>query len=797
MSLFQKIFLVVSLLATGGFAFGQDMVRQKQNNTTKVDNLILPKDSMPDLWIVTIDVSISMRENANVRQGLSSVPKKVQNLISSHSKNKEKNTYVLQRSGAHKDNLLAKNNINNKISYSGDELVNDLIHQTQIFNKTNNLINQLNRICRCNQDMYYYYDEASIYDIFVYNMSFTSLVRPLSIYEIANRHRVDFSQYNKIYHILITDDGDNNDQWMQDYKWMKKYARKHFDRYNEILNSVACSEFDFTSRKVGKFIEIDAITHRQPHVYLTEYVTYQNNHPDRVLPADSLIEVFDFHDNAVSFSLKEDIDSTIDFVYIDSCYINGYRIPVNQYLYPDEVVNVYFDRSIVNFFKNQISIKGNYQEAYQDRTLGLRHRTVALTEGLLYNNYVTAENKDIENKVLASIVGLLVLAALFILVLRNIKILHIYINGKHWCIKRKALHKLKYDNYTLASVCCSENTITGVLFYLDKGITVKDDTSVTKKGEQKLVVRSYKKLHLNNERTDFLLSNNSLRNLVFEEAFKGGKLVQFSYSDHLSHGLIIQFNESETATKKRADNPLQNLNLEMLATYYEKNAGKINTTRNNVMVNFIKKDAIAEGEYISDYAVLNIFDTYSQNSANRIFLRYSLMCFLEHKVNANNAFAYLLEIARKVLKDERQKIGYVETKPYTASGLISRYVEVDTAPLLSYLFLLKKGKSRKVYSPFKDGNLKLTSKNIELFPRKGMILKNIAVGYSKLDYGNERGGTNASSMEYSPQNLKYADLVFEGNGRIRFLGTSKDFSYGHPEPYHKGITYYSYPLFRF
>lgn len=737
-----------------------------------------PKDSLPDLWIVTVDVSRSM-----LNTKLATVPQRLDCMMRSFGVNNEDDTFVLQWSGTDKGWMVARNGIGKtdvKFYNDGSDIVKDLILRTFFANGFEDLISRIRHLCSNNS-------------LFRYDMSFTSLVRPLSIYELTKAEHFDFSQYRKIYHILITDDGDVNDQWMMDYKWMRKWAPKNFNRYNEILPTVACSEFDFTSRKAGKFVELQSYSETQPHIYLTEYVTYQNNHPEHVLPADSLIAVADFHENSVSFVLNCD-DTSVVFAHISSCMVNGHEIRVNQYLYPGDEIKVDYDKSYGKALANSISVEGFYQENYIDRILNIRPRKVDF-KGVLPQKFVSAETKVIEKKLLTSAIIILLMATLFILLWRNMVVLRVFVNGKCWSIQRKAMNKLKYNDYSIATMGCSETNKTKTFFYKGKGIFITEDNNATKPGQGLLLIKTWwlGKLFSGMYKEDIPSTNNSDRQLRFEneKGFQNGDIIHFSYSNRLSHTLIIRFQSQQSITQQKKTNPLQKRNLEMLASYYEKNSDEIASVQNNVVINIIYPKNNTNG-----YAVLNIFDLNSQNSSNRIFLRYSLMCLFERtqKESKEMATTQLLEVARRVLKDEKLKTGYMGINTTCFSK--EQTIQVDVSPMLSYLFLLKRGKTRMVYSPFADGKLDLVSKPITLFPQENMILKNMPTGYREPIFRDEWGLADPTMIRYAPQNFKSSTLAFFGSDSIRLLDEEKNFSYGHPEPSAEGTAYYSIHLDR-
>lgn len=729
----------------------------------------MPKDSLPDLWIVTIDMSKSM---LSCRDGLSLVPEKTKSMILCNNSAKGRtDTYVLQLSGSDKNQLLVKNR--DSKTYEDKSLVSDLIHKTTVFGNLDELITRLKQ-------------NVGSSALFEYDMSFTSLVRPLSVYELTLGENIDFCNYRKIYHVLITDDGDINDQWMQDYKWMRKWCPKNFSRYNEILTAVACSEFDFTSRKAGKFIELQSNT-VQPRIYLTEYVTYQNDNPVNHLQTESLVTVSDFHDNRITLKMKPCGDS-VNFVYVDTCRVNGHAVPVNRYVYLGDTIIVQYDKNFAKTFQNVVTIEGSYQEIYKDRILGLRYRKVPYG-GELFGFFVPEETKAVERQCLRAVALLLLAILIFVRRWRECVVLKIYVNGKCMRIRRKAMNKLKNEDFFLVTVLCDNYGMPDALFYNGKGISVEDDNQTEKWGHT-LKIRSFHELSIDSsmfrpnkkdgfDKIDFdpdvILKNSD------EQPIKA----QFSYANRLSHNLIISFEKKRDFEMKSEENKLRDCNIEMLARYYEERALEINNLRNNVQVNIIRKGTfndILGDDYKLDYAILNIYDLNCRNRANHIFLRCSIVC----NFDGNQSDAYvtkeLLQVAKeKILKSEKQELGFFDMVAYREKPEDETGVEVDVSPMLTYLYLLKEGKEGKkvkrrkcrlVYSPFVDGRPPfldgrpgLPNKTVKIYPNSVMTLLNLPFKYQ-----NPAANKNLGDKEtFNPRRKKTETLYFKGADKIGFL----------------------------
>ena len=727
----RKLFtIIVSLFMLACSLMGQEVIEERA----------VPKDSLPDLWIVTVDMSGSMTWSS-VRPNLAYVPDSLDVLVSAFG-NKEKDRFVLFGSGAEIDNLSRVGQ--DKKTYSDKELIDFLIHEKNLTPVDFSLIrNAIQKICNNLSE-------------FSYGMSFTSLVRPLTIYSLAKVKEFDFLPYGRIYHVLVTDDGDVNDQWMQDYKWMKKRARKHFLCFNEILPTVASSEYDFTSRKSGKFIEKKAFDKKQPHVYLTQYVTFQEANPDCLVALDSLFEVVELRDDRLKLQMGPCGDS-VKMVYVASCKINGHVVEVNQYLYRNDTLEVAFDKSFVNAFHNSVFVSGNYQELYRDRVLGLRYRVVP-REGDFPKNYVTSETRAVESIIIGALVVALLLALLFVLVWRNVIVLKVFVDGKRYNVKGKALAKMKHGKCNLMTLVHKDERIQRVFFYKGKGVSVEDDDSKTL-GDWGMQIYTIKKIELSGAASSCRKGMYYVNKFICVD-----KDIELRYSNNLV--LFIRLIQEHARNQSFDTNPLQRRNLEMLAHYYEEHSEKILPVYNNAMVNVIKGSTVVE-DCSHDYLALNIFDLNCQQSADRIYLRYSLMFLLKNKAAIEALTQKILNLAGCILKNERQKFGHFDKKAYDDNDRLQSDILVRASAMLNYVYLKNGEKKRMVYSPFDGEHIEPFSKKI----RTGRGVVSIAHSPIRTSWMcNE-----VSCTSYGLRNL----ITFLGNDKIEIMDEEKDFAYGH------------------
>ena len=423
----KKLYLIHLLL----FAFLVSLAGQEP----LFEERIMPKDSLPNLWIVTIDMSGSMKDREQTKGKLiyQLIQEKVKYALQANGA-MPTDKIVFLKSGIDKTLLLSSIKENATLPYFHTRRTDGTYPQyryREICFPTS-FVRLLKEATALPQGMSYLNSLCADGTGFDASLSFTSLIRPLSIF-ILTKNGKSFIEYNKVYHVLVTDDGDVNDQWNQDYQYLKKYTRPHFDTVCAILPKVACSNFDFASKQTAKFEEVcPPYDSTQPRIYLTQYITYQEKHPEKALTTESLVSVGDFHDNHLTLSMKPCGDS-IAFVYVNTCYVNGHPVPVNHYLYLYDTILVAYDTACTNTFRNKVSVEGTYQEQYNDRILGQRYRKVGFG-GELADSFVTAETRHAEHRFLGDLIGLLVVILGLICLWRNRPVLHIFVNGKCYSI---------------------------------------------------------------------------------------------------------------------------------------------------------------------------------------------------------------------------------------------------------------------------------------------------------------------------------------------------------------------------
>lgn len=765
----KNLIVLLVMLAPIFLVRGQEPIFEE--NPIPVER-VMPKDSLPDLWIVTIDLTGSMLGDKKYRL----IPEGFKEIVGRNECDKNNDCFLLLSSGMTKNELRgsSKKWANSYgLTYCERDFVSLLIKELSDISNYNQVYRNINRICIDSKQ-------------FKYERSFASIARPISIAFLVYNKHFDFLNYRYVYHIQITDNGDTNDQWGIEYHFLRTHYEEHFSDVNGVLPKIACSKFDFVSKGTGNFDDKDMIMYGQLgkkeeplYINLTRYKTFQEEYHD-IKSIDSLLVLDDFHNDHFTIQMNPCGDS-VKFVYVDSCQINGNSVYVKQYLYPDDKFVVDFDSSFINPKQNKVYVAGSYQEQYHDRILGQRYRKIDY-HGKFADVFVSAETIAARQQCLRTtilgVVSTLIAFILFILFWRNMWVLSIFVNGKQWRIKRKAMNRLKNASFELVSISHNEGIIKNVFFYKGRGIDIDDDKKARTNPDKPIILlQTWRKLH--NPAPIPIEYPRRVWKLKIKRVYEYNCLVNeavFSFSDYLKHNLCITSSKESWQMPRFDTNPLQERNFQMLASYYESNAEKFEQRQNNVMVNLIRRNYLGT-DYRSDYAVLNIFDLNYGNSAKQILLRYSLVCIVDLDCMAS-AFVMnkLLSTVQKMLKGEHLEKGTIELEPNDNNNLFTSSIELVVSPMLSYIYI-GNGRLRKViYSPFKDvhidmsGQFDLRSKTVKLYRR----YENLTMSNSPILNGLDFSVVRVRSYYRDTETLS-----FLGDGKVILLGEEKDYSYGH------------------
>ena len=288
---------------------------------------VVDKDSLSNLWIVTIDASGSMVWDANKRYRIKQKYKISQQ--------------VIQRLQKYDLEWIAD------IDYAKDHF---LFFTSGLLKGRHFDIRKLNTIAALDSSFIHLSDttllsfknqaefRASLAQhiekpTYSYQFSLVSLIRIFSLVKAQKYlQKQDITQdFNKIFLLSITDDADQNDQWLTDYKNVKKYAPAKLPEINATIDRYVFNPFNANTQGTGKFTELfydNAI----PHIILYEYSTLQAQND--TIKTSNLLEVQALSEDtvAIALTLEKLAGNHIDFVQVDSLYVNGSGSSINTRL---------------------------------------------------------------------------------------------------------------------------------------------------------------------------------------------------------------------------------------------------------------------------------------------------------------------------------------------------------------------------------------------------------------------------------------------------------------------------------
>lgn len=257
-----------------------------------------------------------------------------------------------------------------------------------------------------------------------YQQSFVSQIRVLSLHRLVKLiQEYEFGlRFNKIYIVTITDDADVNDQWRNDYYFIKLDPNK-MQELNNLHSRYVFSSF--TQKGAGNFNELREFTDlsSKNHIYMYEYVTRQQTTNDIKCKDDSIITLSPLDGNAFSMQLnmRQIVSDSICFIYVDTVSVNGERYPICRYLNDTLYLMQEYDMASI---KNDIVISGKIQVQYWDSIYGTHYKNYAFVQ---HNKDYTSSVHSVIDGVTITFIAL-VFALLFyvLLILPNRLVMKVY-----------------------------------------------------------------------------------------------------------------------------------------------------------------------------------------------------------------------------------------------------------------------------------------------------------------------------------------------------------------------------------
>jgi len=379
-------------------------------------------DSMPDLYIITIDKTGSMLWDINQKYQYSrittlatEVTERIKNsnlFVPTHFK---RDRFLFFYSGTVEHSLDESKNLPGRIRYTSN-FESSLIHHTDsalhAFNQKDDLV--ANIFSQLDTGRYNF--EYS----FVSQLRLFSLIKGLDY--IKGKRLTN--AFNHIFLLMVTDDEDQNDLWMKDYKTVHKYAPAKIKEVNYYSDRYLFNPFNENTdlTKSGVFYNRYSDEHESPYLNLYEYKTSQES-PKFSIKDGRLVGITADSPGAVNVAANrtEYGKDPISFFHVDSIFVNGIGRRVNADL--NRILKLPAKLK-GGFNSNSISVSGYFQVNYRDTLLGQRPKIIKFSESQELPSILASNIK--RAGILLIIVILLTATIKFFLVTPNEKFFVLY-----------------------------------------------------------------------------------------------------------------------------------------------------------------------------------------------------------------------------------------------------------------------------------------------------------------------------------------------------------------------------------
>ncbi len=315
-------------------------------------------ESLGNIWIVTIDKSGSMLYVGNPAVVSRSVTNRLSNNKIIDSIDFKKDRFLFFYSGFRFNSIVGLGNqLRNSPGFE-----TSFIHHTDQnlyqFNDKSELINHTGLLLRTNN--------------YIYNLSFVSQIRVFSIkkaidFLIQKNENINFKD---IIIVTITDDGEQNDQWLTDYRNLKIWAPSKIDEVKKANTRYIYNHLNGIGG--GVLDEMFSDERNIPHLWIYSYQTRQSKtYCDTV----SIFNIDVSTEKQISLKPKTNLylNDTVCAFTVDSIKINNSVTKLGN-RFEDEWTGGIISENKLRF--NKIQIFGSMQIVYTDSIYGRHYKKV-------------------------------------------------------------------------------------------------------------------------------------------------------------------------------------------------------------------------------------------------------------------------------------------------------------------------------------------------------------------------------------------------------------------------------------
>lgn len=433
---------------------------------------------------------------------------------------------------------------------------------------------------------------------FPYTKSFVSLIRPLTLASfLQDYEHLDLLKYNNIILCTITDDADQNDQWLTDYKTIRKFIPKKQEEIDNTLNTLIYNSFNSKSNGHGEFKEVFPPIEKidKPKIFAYSYQTKQG-----LLLKES--DVFSIkievqQNDSISLMINE-FNSKNHIVKLDSILLNGNLLKLSYPLIIRDIIIEKIPADLETMKSNTISLYGFGQQIYKDSLLGNRIRKVIINET---HTPIYAPSHPLHTSTLRSLLVILIsiiilLISYFVFNLYRVKCIIIGPLGKRIIIRNgfkyfKKKKKIQYAAYVFFPFM---NTSKRIKL---KNHFIKNDFLVINNDSEKkwITILSKKALKLKNNKVKRFEKRSSKSIQGLETIFHNEIREKYNSSYHI---YFLEYPSSETSVHFSIEN--------------DRSQNEYSINMNNIESAAIPNSIVTMNQLvISDFFIRNTIPTYN------------------------------------------------------------------------------------------------------------------------------------------------------------------------------------------
>lgn len=386
-------------------------------------------DSIGDIWAFVIDASGSMRDKGYKKTWTSKelsdfILDKLNYLHILDMPNYERDRFFMIYSGIYKGSIdnnrtFLRNQLAKEGSFTYHFMHPHTGNENVYFKRESLEIYLRSNISKCE---------------FPYKFSCVSQIRTCALDTVIHKMLSNnkSNSYNHIYIVSITDDSDINDQWRKEYKEMMSNAPQRIQEINALNKRYIHSPFQDDGG--GEVIELattfipSSKAVYAPKIWLHQYITMQQQPRQIHLNKKELVKVAPMDGNQVLLrrTASHYKNDPIDFIYIDTIWVNNQAIPVKKYMTDSLLLNSsYTNRPSFN----DVHIVGNMQVQYVDSILGTHTTKISIIQSDKVSSTLFATLCRI--LLIMVICALLFTAIYFLVILPNKRVMNVYTSEGH------------------------------------------------------------------------------------------------------------------------------------------------------------------------------------------------------------------------------------------------------------------------------------------------------------------------------------------------------------------------------